>query len=149
MPIKYSLNERKTPAGQNKVEGKLYAMARHNGVLSAKEFTERMCRRYRSLDPVQVQAVLEAVAKFLRTELLEGYRVQLEPLGTFSVSLESCGSTTSKNFARTNIKDVKVNWRPAKDLRDLKKDAKFRLVEPLKTQQQALQLDKSAPPSPK
>ncbi len=142
MAIKYSLSQKKNQINSDKQEGKLYAVAQHDGVLETEEFTRRVCRQFRSLDPVQVNAVLTAVAECLRKQLLDGKRVHVEPLGDFYTVINGTGSANTANFARSNIKDVRVNWVPGRALSGLKKDAKFKLVEMRKTQVASKRRDK-------
>ncbi len=142
MAIKYSLSGKRPHLGREKAEGKYYAVAQHDGVLETDEFVKRVCRQFRSLDAVEVHAVLTAVAECLRRQLLDGKRVHVEPLGDFYTVINGTGSTSTANFARSNIKDVKVNWTPGECLSNLKKDATFKLVEMRKTQAASKRRDK-------
>ncbi len=144
MAIKYSLSRKKSNFSKESQEGKYYAVAQHDGVLETNEFVKRVCRQFRSLDAVEVYAVLTAVAECLRKQLLDGKRVRVEPLGDFYTVINGTGSTSAANFARSNIKDVKVNWTPGECLSNLKKDATFKLVEMRKTQTAGKRRDKQA-----
>ncbi len=144
MAIKYGLAKKKNQINSEKTEGKYYAVAQHDGVLETNDFVKRVCRQFRSLDTVEVYAVLTAVAECLRKQLLDGKRVRVEPLGDFYTVINGTGSTTTSNFARSHIKDVKVNWTPGECLSNIKKDAMFKLVEMRKTQTAGKRRDKRA-----
>ncbi len=128
MAILYSLSKKKPHFGKEKAEGKFYAVAQHNGVVKEREFARRVSRMARGYDEYTVWGVMQAMAECLRKQLLEGYRVEAGPLGDFYTVINGTGSENEKNFARSCIKDVRVNWAPGKEFRNLKKDAKFKRV---------------------
>ncbi len=126
MAISYSLSKKIIPRGED--SGKLYATAQHNGVVKEREFARRVSRMARGYDEYTVWGVMQAMAECLRKQLLEGYRVETGPLGDFYTVINGTGSENEKNFARSCIKDVRVNWAPGKEFKNLKKDAKFKRV---------------------
>ncbi len=126
MAISYSLSKKRMTFG--KESGKLYATAQHNGVVKEMEFAKKVSRMARGYDEYTVYGVMEAMAKCLRKQLLEGYRVEAGPLGDFYTVINGEGSMNEKNFARSCIKDVRVNWAPGKEFKNLMKDAKFKRV---------------------
>ncbi len=142
MAINYSLSKKNLHLDKDNGDGKLYATAQHNGVVKTEEFVRKMCQACGTLDPGTVQSVLTTLADCMRRELLNGYRVEAGPLGDFYAVINGTGSTKRANFARSNIKDVKVNWAPGKNLRNLMKDAKFRLVKTRQVQKDAVRRDK-------
>ncbi len=142
MAIRYSLVRKKPFLGREKAEGKFYAVAQHDGVLRTEEFTKTVCNMYHSLDPTIVQSVLTAATECLRKQLLNGKRVRMEPLGDFYMVINGTGSENTANFARSNIKDVRVKWVPGKPLRNLMSKAKFHLADPRRVQAEAKRLNK-------
>ncbi len=130
MSINYSLSVKNPPLDKDKEHKKMYAIAQHAGVLDADKFIDKVCKRYRSYDEGEVYGVLYAVTETLRRMLLDGYRVEAGPLGDFYTVIHSRGSQNRANFARSNIKDVTVNFTPGKRLSDLMREAKFKQVMP-------------------
>ncbi len=142
MAIRYSLAEKKSNFSKESQKGKFYAVAQHNGVLSEAEFAKRVSQMCHTLDPATVRSVLAVVAECLRLQLLEGLLVRTGALGDFYTVIKGTGSTNTANFARSNIKDVQVNWRPGKPLRNLMGKAKFHLADPRRVQAEAKRLNK-------
>ncbi len=134
MSILYSLSKKNPHFGKEKAEGKFYAVAQQVEEMKTMEFAKKVSRMARGYDEYTVYGVMEAMAKCLRKQLLEGYRVEVGPLGDFYTVINSEGSKKEKNFARNSIKDVKVNWAPGKQFKSLMADAKFRRVTPRKEQ---------------
>ncbi len=134
MAISYSLSRKNPHFGKEKAEGKFYAVAQHNGVVSGMEFARKVSRMARGFDEYMVYGVMQAMAKCLRRQLLDGYRVEAGPLGYFYTVINGEGSENDKNFARSCIKDVRVNWAPGKDFKSLMRDAKFKRVTTRKAQ---------------
>ncbi len=130
MSINYSLSVKNPPLDKDKEHKKMYAIAQHAGVLDADHFIDKVCKRFRSCDEAQVRAVLYAVTETLRRMMLDGYRVEAGPLGDFYTVIHSRGSQNRANFARSNIKDVTVNFTPGKRLSGLMREAKFKQVMP-------------------
>ncbi len=139
MAILYSLSRKNPHFGKEKAKGKLYAVARHNGVMNETEFSRKVSRTARCFDEFTVREVMHAVAVCLRKQLLEGYRVETGLLGDFYTVINSEGAEEEKNFASSHIKDVKVNWAPGKDFKSLKREAKLKRVMPCKAQREGKQ----------
>ncbi len=130
MSINYSLSVKNPPLDKDKEHKKMYAIAQHAGVIDANHFIDTVCKRFRSYNEGEVYGLLYAVTETLRRMLLDGYRVEAGPLGDFYTVIHSRGSQNRANFARSNIKDVTVNFTPGKRLSDLMQEAKFRKVMP-------------------
>ena len=60
--------------------------------------------------------------------MLEGKKIRLGDLGDFSVLLSSKGAETADKFTAQNINQVKVQWEPGKEFKNLLDDAEFNLV---------------------
>ncbi len=135
MSINYSLTKKNSPLGKDAgKKQKLYAIAQHNGKVDADHFYAEVCRQFRSYGEGEVYGVLYAVAKTLRRLLLDGRKVEAGPLGDFYTVINGRGSANRANFARSNIKDVKVNWAAGKMLSGLMREAKFKQVIPREIQ---------------
>ena len=60
--------------------------------------------------------------------LLEGKKIRLGDLGDFSLLLASKGAETADKFTAQNITNVKVQWEPGQQFKNLLDDAEFNLV---------------------
>ena len=60
--------------------------------------------------------------------LLEGKKIRLGDLGDFSLLLSSKGAETADKFTAQNITNVKVQWDPGQQFKNLLEDAEFNLV---------------------
>ena len=64
----------------------------------------------------------------MREMLLEGKKIRLGDLGDFSLLLGSKGAETADKFTAQNINQVKVQWEPGKEFKNLIDAAEFNLV---------------------
>ena len=64
----------------------------------------------------------------MREQLLEGKKIRLGDLGDFSILLSSKGAEDADKFTAQNITDVKVQWEPGAEFKNLLADAEFNLV---------------------
>jgi len=64
----------------------------------------------------------------MREMLLEGKKIRLGDLGDFSLLLSSKGAETADKFTAQNITNVKVQWDPGHQFKNLLDDAEFNLV---------------------
>ena len=64
----------------------------------------------------------------MREMLLEGKKIRLGDLGDFSLLLGSKGAETADKFTAQNITNVKVQWEPGQQFKNLLDDAEFNLV---------------------
>ena len=64
----------------------------------------------------------------MREMLLEGKKIRLGDLGDFSILLASKGAETADKFTAQNITNVKVQWEPGQQFKNLLDDAEFNLV---------------------
>ena len=64
----------------------------------------------------------------MREQLLEGKKIRLGDLGDFSILLSSKSAEDADKFTAQNITDVKVQWEPGAEFKNLLADAEFNLV---------------------
>ncbi|MGE9955745.1 DNA-binding protein, partial [Segatella copri] len=57
-----------------------------------------------------------------------GKKIRLGDLGDFSLLLSSKGAETADKFTAQNITNVKVQWEPGQQFKNLLDDAEFNLV---------------------
>ena len=75
-----------------------------------------------------ISAILYMAVDCMREMLLEGKKIRLGDLGDFSLLLGSKGAETADKFTAQNITQVKVQWEPGKEFKNLIDDAEFNLV---------------------
>ena len=81
-----------------------------------------------------INAVLNIAVDHIREELLEGKKIRLGALGDFYITLSSNGVADASTFTAQNITDVKVQWEPGPDFKNLINEAEFNLVAPRSAQ---------------
>ncbi|GAA3929582.1 HU family DNA-binding protein [Hymenobacter algoricola] len=126
MPIEYSLAERGNP-GQPTAPKKFYAVARSQGDTSVRDMAGRI-NEMSTVSTVDVMAVLEAFFQTVPRELAAGRIVRFGDFGSFSVSLQSEGAATEKEFSAGLIDNVKVVFRPGKLFAQAMQGAQLRRV---------------------
>ena len=112
MPIEYSLAERGNPANPAAPK-KFYAVARSQGDTSVRDMAGRI-NEMSTVSTVDVMAVLEAFFQIVPRELAAGHIVRFGDFGSFSVSLQSDGALSEKEFVVGLINNVKIVFRPGK-----------------------------------
>ena len=99
---------------------KVYPKMVVNRTLSRKEFIERMQGYHRGISPSTTEAVLMDVEEILVEMLSMGYNVNLEGLGTFSLSLgfeddkptEMQGDDDKMTYRKVGVRDVNFKASP-------------------------------------
>ena len=79
-----------------------------------------------TLSSVDIIAVLEAFASLVPELLMDNYSVHLPPLGIFSLSFKSECHDNPEDVNYTSVKEVKMQFRPDKEIITKLKVAKAR-----------------------
>ena len=116
--VKYKLQEMADV--HNTGKRKVYPKMVTNRTLSRKEFVERMQGYHRGISPSTTEAVLMDVEDMLVQMLSMGYNVNLEGLGTFSLSLgfeddkptEMQGDDDKMIYRKVGVKNINFNASP-------------------------------------
>jgi len=116
--VKYKLQEMADV--HNTGKRKVYPKMVTNRTLSRKEFVERMQGYHRGISPSTTEAVLMDVEDMLVQMLSMGYNVNLEGLGTFSLSLgfeddkptEMQGYDDKMTYRKVGVKNINFNASP-------------------------------------
>ena len=74
---------------------------------------------------VDTMAVIESLVQLIPRHIMEGDTVRLGDFGSFSVRLSSRGAASEEAFSVSHIEDVKVGFRPGKELKKALNDATF------------------------
>ena len=115
---KYKLQE--MPDVHNTGKRKVYPKLVTNRTLSRKEFVKKMQGYHRGISESTTEAVLMDVADMLVEMLSMGYNVNLEGLGTFSLSLgfeddkptEMKGEDDKMAYRKVGVKDINFKASP-------------------------------------
>ena len=136
--INYSVSARKNP--RNRDEDPLfYANPQLTEVVSLEEFSNHISSHNSKYGKADVIAVLTESVDCLREMLLDGKKVQLGDMGSFSIGCFSRGAITAEDFTPSiHIKDVHVNWSPSSKFKDLKEACAWNLVASREAQQKLL-----------
>lgn len=126
--INYSVSARENP--RNRDEDPLfYANPQLTEVVSLEEFSNHISSHNSKYGKADVIAVLTESVDCLREMLLDGKKVQLGDMGSFSIGLNSRGAVLAEAFnPASHIKDVHVNWSPSAKFKDLKEVCAWNLV---------------------
>ena len=125
--INYSICARQNPQNEER-DIKYYANAQSVNNLDMAAFAKHIQTHGSVYSPADIQAVLTLAVDCIREQLLEGNKVSLGELGSFSVAFHSEGTRKAEEFSAANITEVRVNWAPGPLFKDLRKEAVFRKV---------------------
>ena len=107
----------------NKDEVMYYAKAQSAGKMSFEQFAEHVAGHDSKYHKGDILAIVVEVMRCLKEELLNGKKIQLSDLGTFSLVLNGSGAPSVTDFSvNTNITAVKVKWTPGEAFSNLRND---------------------------
>ena len=138
------INQAKSRINQAKQEGKnpdqkdldlvktekqnAFAISQYTDVMTIEKFAKHITSHGSVYSRADISAILYMAVDCMREMLLEGKKIRLGDLGDFSVLLGSKGAETADKFTAQNITQVKVQWEPGKEFKNLLDDAEFNLV---------------------
>ena len=138
------INQAKSRINQAKQEGKnpdqkdldlvktekqnAFAISQYTDVMTIEKFAKHITSHGSVYSRADISAILYMAVDCMREMLLEGKKIRLGDLGDFSVLLGSKGAETADKFTAQNINQVKVQWEPGKEFKNLLDDAEFNLV---------------------
>ena len=138
------INQAKSRINQAKQEGKnpekkdldlvktekqnAFAISQYTDVMTIEKFAKHITSHGSVYSRADISAILYMAVDCMREMLLEGKKIRLGDLGDFSVLLGSQGAESADKFTAQNINQVKVQWEPGKEFKNLIDDAEFNLV---------------------
>ena len=138
------INQAKSRINQAKQEGKnpdqkdldlvktekqnTFAISQYTDVMTIEKFAKHITSHGSVYSRADISAILYMAVDCMREMLLEGKKIRLGDLGDFSVLLGSKGAESADKFTAQNITQVKVQWEPGKEFKNLLDDAEFNLV---------------------
>lgn len=110
MAIRYKLVQNKISG--HDCYGKFYARSIKTGEIGMKEI-ERIIEQNCSMKRSDVRAVLTELVDTIKDKLQDGYTVNLDELGRFSLGVKSEGVYRAADFnVKKHVSGVNVNYRP-------------------------------------
>ena len=132
--IDYSVSKKINPRNKDE-DPKYYANPQVSESVSLEKFARHISDHNSKYNRADVSAVLTQSVDCLREMLLEGKKIQLGDLGSFSIGLNSKGALTAEMFnPDIHIKKIHVNWTPGESFTDLMKDVTWNRVANRKAQ---------------
>ena len=133
-----------------------FAVSQYSDVMTIDKFAKHISSHGSVYSRADISAILYMSVDCMREQLLEGKKIRLGDLGDFSILLSSKGAEDADKFTSQNITDVKVQWEPGQEFKNLRDDAEFQLVASRSAQAAVLKaikagkasVDLNAPTSP-
>ena len=105
-----------------------FAISQYTDIMTIEKFAKHITSHGSVYSRADISAILYMAVDCMREMLLEGKKIRLGDLGDFSLLLGSKGAETADKFTAQNITQVKVQWEPGKEFKNLLDDAEFNLV---------------------
>ena len=105
-----------------------FAISQYTDVMTIEKFAKHITSHGSVYSRADISAILYMAVDCMREMLLEGKKIRLGDLGDFSILLSSKGAETADKFTAQNITNVKVQWEPGQQFKNLLEDAEFNLV---------------------
>ena len=105
-----------------------FAISQYTDVMTIEKFAKHITSHGSVYSRADISAILYMAVDCMREMLLEGKKIRLGELGDFSILLSSKGAETADKFTAQNITNVKVQWEPGQQFKNLLDDAEFNLV---------------------
>ena len=105
-----------------------FAISQYTDVMTIEKFAKHITSHGSVYSRADISAILYMAVDCMREMLLEGKKIRLGDLGDFSILLSSKGAETADKFTAQNITNVKVQWEPGQQFKNLLDDAEFNLV---------------------
>ena len=105
-----------------------FAISQYTDVMTIEKFAKHITSHGSVYSRADISAILYMAVDCMREMLLEGKKIRLGDLGDFSLLLGSKGAETADKFTAQNTTNVKVQWEPGQQFKNLLEDAEFNLV---------------------
>ena len=117
-----------TPAFSKDETPKAYAKNQVSEIWSMEKFVKHIADHNGVYSRGTVKGVISDMCECLVEQLLNGNKIQLGELGTFSISISSEGAESIEKFTAKNIKAVNILFAPGEDFENLIDRAEFNPV---------------------
>lgn len=140
--IAYSVYMMRNPLKPNLPE-KAYAKNQVNEIWTLEKFAKHIADHNGVYSRGTVKGVLSDMCECLIEQLLNGNKIQLGELGTFSISISCDPAESADKFTSKNIKSVNILFNPGDDFDNLLSRAEFTLVASRTLQNAAIKAEKN------
>ncbi|MBS2210456.1 HU family DNA-binding protein [Carboxylicivirga mesophila] len=127
MAVKYKVVKQGVNRLSNTDRNYYFAHACGRSKIGLEKLAERISRRC-TLSRGDIYATLVELTDIIPEFLLENQSVQLGDMGTFSLSLSSSSEAKAEDVSWRSIKEVKVQFRAGKEMKEQLKDVTFKKV---------------------
>ena len=138
--IQYSVAMMANPMKPEEAK-KAYANLQLTGIVDINELAEHITDHNSVFSKGTIVGILTELSVCVRELILQGYKVKLGDIGTFSPSISSQGAKTKDEFSSSNIKEMDVNFQAGIAFDNLRRDAEFERTTTRKAQAAALKAD--------
>lgn len=119
--MKYVVQQRENPRNPEQQQ-KYYLIAKTLGRVGLHELSKEIALAT-SLTRGDVVNTIESFLDCIPKYLMMGYSIRIDEFGTFSLTLSSEGAETAKDAKPSNVKHIRIAFRPSPVLRRLISDA--------------------------
>ena len=132
-----------TPTYSKDETPKAYAKNQVSEIWSLEKFAKHISDHNGVYSRGTVKGVISDMCECLVEQLLNGNKIQLGELGTFSISISSEGAESVEKFTAKNIKAVNILFAPGDDFENLIGRAEFNPVASRIAQKATLKAEKA------
>ena len=141
--VGYSVALRKNPLKPDEAP-KAYAALQTNGTLDIAKLAKHMAQHNSKYSRADITAVMIQMVDCMREKFIEGYKIELGEMGTFSPSISCHAAEKVDLFTQTNIEDYTVNFAPGVGLSNMRPEVEFVCVASRLGQREAAKAEKKA-----
>ena len=138
--IQYSVAMMANPMNAEEAK-KAYANLQLTGVVALTELAEHITEHNSVYSKGTIVGVLTELGVCMRELILQGYKIQLGDIGSFSPTVSSEGIEKKEEFTAQNIKSMSVLFSAGTALQNLRRDAEFEKTITRKAQAAALKAE--------
>ena len=109
--VKYSTAALQNPMRPDE-DKKFYAVLQTTGTITTDELIEHISEHGSNFSEGTIAGVLRDIVSCVQEHILQGFIVELAPLGKFYPSCSSEGTNTDAEFTASDIKTFRANFRP-------------------------------------
>ena len=124
--IKLKTIQRPNPKDQS-AERKYYVSAKNSGEISLEEMSENISDRC-TLTETDVLAALSALQREMTKNMMAGKIVRFGTFGSFQLSLNSSGVENISDASQSQVKGVRVRFRPGTRIQENLRNLKYTLT---------------------
>lgn len=145
--IKYSLVMRGKP-GNPELPKRAFASAQSIKKMSLEEVAKYIKQHGCAYSVGDFLAIANMLAQATADLLKSGYRVELDELGEFYVTLDCEGAESMEAFRpNEHIKELRVHWTPSDAFKNLRQGATFEETLDRRTERKLLQAERKGEPT--